>query len=248
MLKRTQDRKTANLVNKAGTQSVIANAFSLPAGQAYSCPGATAFCEKICYAGKLERIYPSFRKVVLDNYEQLKDSSLEDMTVLLGNMITEFDKECANRSAPKSFRIHADGDFFSLDYARAWVRVIKDNPQINFWIYTRSFTERLNVLPIITDKGRGIDNLVVYVSADPVNIETAKTQANKYNVLMATVADTFEDAKSAIGTARSANTKTYKCPENLKSLPLITAKGSACARCGVCTTGRGDVLFSRSKH
>lgn len=247
MLKRTQDRKTANKVNKAGTQSVIANAFSLPSGQAFSCPGATAFCEKICYAGKLERMYPSFRRLVVSNYEQLRDASLEDMTVLLGSMVTEFDKECDNKNAPKMFRIHADGDFFSLDYAKAWVRVIRDNPQIHFWVYTRSFTERLNVLPIITARGKGIDNLVVYVSADPVNIETAKAQATKYHVNMATVADTFEDAKSAIGTARP-NTKTYKCPENLKSLPLITAKGSACARCGICTTGRGDVLFSRSKH
>lgn len=239
MLTLSKDRKVTNAVTKSGNVA-IANTFGLPAGKGYSCPGATSFCERICYAGKLEKIYKGVKNVLVDNWNQLQAEDLEGMTILLGDMINRFDKECDKRGADKKFRIHWDGDFFSLDYAAAWSRVIKDNPQIHFWVYTRSFTEEINVLPIIT----GISNLTVYLSADPVNIELANSQAEKFGVSIATVADTFENAKATIvNTAR----KTYPCPENRKSIPLISEKGSACVRCGICVTGRGDVLFSTTK-
>ena len=46
-LKRSNDRKVANAVTKNGKQAAIANTFGLPAGKAYSCPGATTVCESI---------------------------------------------------------------------------------------------------------------------------------------------------------------------------------------------------------
>ena len=55
-LKRSNDRKVANLVTKNGKQAAIANTFGLPAGKEFSCPGATSVCESVCYAGKLEKI------------------------------------------------------------------------------------------------------------------------------------------------------------------------------------------------
>lgn len=243
MLTLSKDRKVTNLVNKSGKTAVVANAFGLPAGKNFSCPGATSFCEKICYAGKLEKIYKGVKDVLMDNYAQLISAgNVENMTFLISDMIVRFEKECDKREAPKNFRIHWDGDFFSLDYARAWANVIKDNPQIHFWVYTRSFTETLNVLPIIT----GIDNLTVYLSADPVNIALANKRASEYpDVFIATVADTFADARETI---IDSSRKTYACPENRKSIPLISEKGSACARCGICMVGRGDVLFSKTKR
>jgi len=41
-LKRSNDRKVANLVTKNGKQAAIANTFGLPAGKDFSCPGATS--------------------------------------------------------------------------------------------------------------------------------------------------------------------------------------------------------------
>ncbi len=38
-----------------------------------------------------------------------------------------------------------------------------------------------------------------------------------------------------------------KCPENNKSIPLISANGSACVSCGLCVFGKADVRFSASK-
>ena len=54
MLRRSKDRKVTNAVSPNGKTPLIANTFGLPSGKAYSCPGATSVCEKICYAGKLE--------------------------------------------------------------------------------------------------------------------------------------------------------------------------------------------------
>ncbi len=59
-LKRSNDRKVANAVSPNGKTPKIANTFGLPAGKAYSCPGATSICESVCYAGKLEKVTAAF--------------------------------------------------------------------------------------------------------------------------------------------------------------------------------------------
>lgn len=244
-LRRSIDRKVTNAVT-AGGNAKGANSFGLPSGLAFSCPGATSFCEKICYAGKLEKVYSGVRNILMQNWDALKDADIPTMTNLLSAMIAEFvaetDKQVSKGvKASYDFRIHWDGDFFSRDYAKAWTNVIQKFPQVTFWVYTRSFTPDTNVIDIIS----GFDNLVVYLSADPVNIETANEVAGNYpGVFIATVADTFAEARETIV---DSSRKSYDCPENGKRIPLISPKGSACISCGVCPKGRGDVLFSVKK-
>src|SRR6478609_6217832 len=227
MLTRSKDRKVTNAVNASGKTAVIANAFGLPAGTDYSCPGATTFCNGICYAGKLEKIYTGVKNVLVRNYQELLYADylygITGMHFLLSNMVREFVKECDKRGAVKRFRIHWDGDFFSADYAKAWADVVEYYPDVQFWVYTRSF----EFVPFLT----GIPNLTVYLSADVVNIEAAKEcQSANPGVFIAYVADTFADAREGLDSAG----KVYPCPENAKRLPLITDKGSACNRCGIC--------------
>ena len=62
-LKRSNDRKVANLVTKNGKQAAIANTFGLPDGKSYSCPGATSICESVCYAGKLEKLFKNVKLI-----------------------------------------------------------------------------------------------------------------------------------------------------------------------------------------
>ena len=240
---RSKDRKVTNAVSPNGKTATLANAFGLPAGNNFSCPGASSFCEKICYANKLEKIYSGVRNVLIHNFQELVYADYLDgisgMTLLIREMLNEFRAECDKRDAVKAFRIHWDGDFFSTEYAIAWHDAIKSNPDIQFWVYTRSFTPQLNVVPILA----GIPNLTVYLSADPINITRAREVADTYGVNIATVADTFAEASETV-TGRKA----YKCPENRKSIPLINEKGSACIRCGICVEGRGDVLFSVKKR
>ncbi len=228
MLKRTKDRKVANHVTKSGNVS-IANAFSLPSGTQYTCPGATSYCEDICYAGKLETMYPSFRAAVLHNLEQLKNGN---MVELLTVMIQEFVEECDRKNAPKLFRIHADGDYFHPEYVSAWIAVMQLFPDVQFWSYTRVVSAAIAI------HNAQLTNHALYFSADKDNIGIAKVMAAR-GILIAVVGDTFDEAQSLF--------PSFKCPENRKSIPLISTKGSACARCGICIIGRKSVAFSKKK-
>lgn len=235
VLKRTKDRKTANMPNNAGTQALIANAFSLPSGTDYSCPGATKVCETVCYAGKLEKQYPAYRALVLHNWELMKDASYADMVSLLGEMIGEFVDECEKRGVEKLFRWHADGDIFSADYAMAINITAFAFPDVQFWIYTRSF-EYVSYI-------NGIPNLSVYLSVDSENKDAAMYTKDTYrDVRLAYLDETHEKGKEFM------LTETGKpgaiCPENAKRIPLITKDGGACVTCGLCIFGKADIRFA----
>lgn len=235
MLKRSKDRKVTNAVTASGNVRG-ANTFGLPSGRAFSCPGATSVCEQVCYAGKLEKIYSGVSNVLLHNWNLLKDADTPTMINLLSTMIADFRAECVKRNDPLKFRIHWDGDFFSISYAIAWAEVINANPDITFWVYTRSFF----VIPALVN----LPNLTVYLSVDSDNIEDAKITRKEYpTVKWAWLGNSFAE-----GNADMPNIgKRYDCPENAGRIPLITERGSACVRCGVCVEGRGDVVFSVTK-
>lgn len=233
-LTRSKDRKVTNHVMPSGAPG-IANAFGLPAGKGFSCPEATSFCSKICYAGKLEKVYKGVKAVLVRNFDMLKDSSLDDMVELLDEMLWDFERDCEKRKASKLFRIHWDGDFFSPTYVAAWARVIKSHPEVRFWAYTRVATAALFL------QAQKLDNLSLYFSADPDNVDVARHLEAK-GLLIAYVDTSFDAGKAQFA-------KATRCPENNnpKGFPLITDKGSACVRCGLCINGRKSVLFSTTK-
>lgn len=237
-LKRSNDRKVANLPTPNGKRSALANTFGLPSGKSYSCPNATSICEKICYAGKLERIFPSVRDTLLHNWNTIKDAEYDTMVSLLDDMITAFELECKAKDAEQLFRIHWDGDFFSDTYTHAWRTVIERHKDTQFWVYTR--------VPSAASILDGIENLSLYFSTDDENKSSAvylRTEGVKIKV--AYLSDTFADAKD---TMLSMTGKVgAKCPENLGSIPLITTEGSACATCRLCIDGKADVRFAIAK-
>ena len=236
-LKRTQDRKTTNLPTNNGKQSKIANTFALPAGNKYSCPSMTSVCEKVCYANKLEKIYKGFRDLVLHNWNLLKDADHDTMENLLQDMLNDFKKDCEKWEAPKLFRIHSDGDFFSDEYAFVWKHVILNNPDIQFWVYTR--------VPSAANILKGMDNLSLYFSTDKDNKEIAISLNKEKGIRLAYLADTFAigqaDLKEMIGKPGA------KCPENKKAIPLIDKGGSACVKCSLCVYEKADIVFSAKK-
>lgn len=236
-LQRSKDRKVANAVSRNGEQALIANTFGLPAGRKYSCPSTTSMCEKVCYAGKLEKLYKSVKAVLTRNWDLLKDADYQTMVELLNDMISDFRKDCEKRNAEKLFRIHWDGDFFSQEYTLAWRHVIKSNSDIQFWVYTRvaASAQTLN----------GIENLSLYFSTDDDNIEVATILKKKDNIRLAYLADNFQvgQAKMKEITGKPG----AKCPENAKRISLISTDGSACVRCGLCVFNKADIVFSASK-
>lgn len=236
-LLRSKDRKVANLVTPNGKQASMANTFGLPAGKAYSCPGATSVCESVCYAGKLEKLFPNVKKNLLHNWALLKDADHDTMEALLEEMIVEFETECVKRSAPKLFRIHWDGDFFNDTYTFAWKHVILNHPDIQFWVYTRVKSAALML--------KGIDNLSLYFSADSENVKTAVDLKINSGIRMAYLAKNFAtgqaDVKAMTGKPAA------KCPENNKQIKLISELGSACVMCSLCVYSKSDIIFSATK-
>jgi hypothetical protein len=236
-LLRSKDRKVTNAVSPNGKTPTIANTFGLPAGKAYSCPGATSVCESVCYAGKLEKVFPTVKKNLLHNWELLKDADLDTMEALLTEMINEFIVDCNKKNAPKLFRIHWDGDFFNDTYTQAWKNIILNNIDIQFWVYTRVKSAAL----ILKD----IDNLSLYYSTDSENVKTGVDLKNTHGIRLAYLAKNFAigqaDMKAMIGKVGA------KCPENKKAIPLISTNGSACVSCSLCVYSKADIVFSSSK-
>ena len=234
---RSKDRKVANIVTPNGKQASMANTFGLPAGKAYSCPGATSVCESVCYAGKLEKVFKGVRVNLMHNWELLKDADLDTMQTLLSEMIEEFNAECIKRDAPKLFRIHWDGDFFNETYTQAWKNVILNNPSIQFWVYTRVQTSAVML--------KDIANLSLYYSTDSENKSIGVTLKKDHGVKLAYLAKNFlvgqADMKEMIGKPGA------KCPENKKAIPLISQNGSACVSCSLCVYSKSDIVFSSSK-
>jgi hypothetical protein len=236
-LLRSKDRKVTNAVSPNGKTPTIANTFGLPAGKSYSCPGATSVCESVCYAGKLEKVFPTVKKNLLHNWELLKDADSDTMVSLLSEMIDEFIKDCDKRNAQKLFRIHWDGDFFNDTYTNAWKTVILNNPSIQFWVYTRVKSAAL----ILKDTA----NLSLYYSTDSENVKIGVDLKINNGIRLAYLAKNFAvgqaDMKEMIGKVGA------KCPENNKQIPLISTNGSACVSCSLCVYSKADIVFSSSK-
>ena len=237
MLKRSNDRKVANAVSKNGKTPTIANTFGLPAGKAFSCPGATSVCESVCYAGKLEKVYKGVKAVLLHNWELLKNADHDTMVSLIDEMIVDFKKDCDKESADKLFRIHWDGDFFNDTYAYAWKTVINNHTDVQFWVYTRVATAAV----ILKD----ISNLSLYYSTDDENKNIAAELRNEHNTRLAYLGKTFAVTETVM--KELTGKPGAKCPENAKRIPLISTNGSACVSCGLCVFGKADVRFSATK-
>ena len=236
-LLRSKDRKVANAVTPNGKQASIANTFGLPAGKNYSCPGATSVCESVCYAGKLEKIFPSVKVNLLHNWDLLKDADGETMVRLLNEMIVDVKADCVKKDAPMLFRIHWDGDFFNDTYAYAWKVVIDKHEDVQFWVYTRVKSAAL----ILKD----VSNLSLYYSTDDENKEIGHELKVNEGIRLAYLGKTFAVTESTM--KELTGKPGAKCPENMKSIPLISSAGSACVSCGLCVYGKADIRFSASK-
>ena len=242
-LKRSNDRKTANGAMPSGKTPRVKNAFGLPAGSNFSCPGMTSVCENICYANKLEKLFPGFRNAMESNWAAVKDASYDDLYEALNSMIADFIADCEKWNVEKLFRIHHDGDFFSITYAKAWADVIRDNAEVTFWAYTRSFTNDVNVVPEFAE----LQNLSLYLSVDTANANDAlKIKKDNPWVKIAGLEITFDAAADIVKNITGRNS-VARCPELNGAIPLIDERGGACKICSLCITGKSDVTFSISK-
>ena len=216
----------------------VANSFGLPAHK--SCPGETDFC-KGCYAAGTENM-AGVGAAMQRNFDSLlRAETVDGMEELLSEMIDRYVDQANSkgvRDIDRIFRIHWDGDFFSVDYAKAWARTIQKFPQIQFWAYTRSFVESVDVVPELV----GIENLALYLSVDENNVDAAHKQREKYPSLqLAYCAEDYDRAEKLV-----QGEEPSICPENIGKYALMERGRGACTRCTWCfkKDGTRDVIFS----
>lgn len=219
----------------------VPNSFGLPSGD--SCPGMTSFCDS-CYAARNEQS-AGVRDAVEHNLRMLQAAADPTaMFVLIREMIQRYVAHADAAKIPpehRMFRIHWDGDFYSVQYAIVWDAVIAMHPDISFWAYTRSFRDPVNVVPVLADRS----NLALYLSVDADNAAAAASVAAEYpSVRLAGCAEDYQHARALLPDREQS---AVICPENIGRLELTNEHGvGACVTCRICPDDRRDILFSTS--
>jgi hypothetical protein len=93
------------------------------------CPSAHA-CAKLCYARKGTYRFKNVRAKHVSNLERV----LDDMNQWTADMLDEL----AHRRFDGAYvRVHDGGDFFSEQYLRAWLTIMRARPKTEFYAYTK---------------------------------------------------------------------------------------------------------------
>lgn len=236
-LKLSSDRKVSTTqrweVANRRWKPDVQNAFGLP--PIVTCPGSTPACEAVCYAARTP--YPSAHRLLAHNYDTLREAgTVVAMVDLLDAMVATYRRQAYKRAPdePMAFRIHWSGDYFSPDYVKAWVRVIRANPDITFWSYTRTL-EAWALGPLSEPA-----NHTLYLSCDVDNIDAVYHAAETYGLPVAMMS---VDAPDKRGEKRYV-----PCPVDVGNRPMVTDRGDgrgtgACITCGLCLRGDRDIWF-----
>ena len=167
-------------VRKNKYYSDVVYEFNLPTG--FTCPFALECLVKVdrhtgkfdnksnaykCYAASAER-FPGVRKHRWDNFEFVRN----------GGVV-----EVPNKA--KAVRIHSSGDFFSQEYFDMWLDVCRNNPDVEFWAYTKSlkyWVNRIDEIPsnlvLTASYGGRSDDLIVEYNLKNVIIVMDESDAN----------------------------------------------------------------------
>lgn len=117
-----------------------------------TCRNARA-CGNLCYVNGILSRYPNVAKTWAENTAAAMDGSFEKTV-----------SAWVAWNRPRYFRIHVSGDFFSLDYFKAWVRIARKNRGTKFLAFSKSFDI---IRAFLAEGGRIPKNLSVLLSVWP---------------------------------------------------------------------------------
>ena len=177
------------LITFRGGNAKLNHAFmSLPAG--VSCPGAGSCLSffnpedgklyiakenmgKVCYAAAKEagqgpsgeRGALSYRKEIYSNFyvieNAIKKGGFNGLADLINKSIENH--EISENNILSEIRIHEDGDFYSENYFKAWLKAAVMNPNTLFYFYTKSLPYLINYL---RHNPKFPPNFVINISSD----------------------------------------------------------------------------------
>jgi hypothetical protein len=131
------------------TSKMPGPSFSLPAGKA--CPNRKGDICKHCYATKGCYRYTPVREAQEIRFawtrKAMQTSAGQDQWVTTMS-------EAIRTSRAPYFRGHDSGDFFSVEYLRAWIGVCENLTDVRFWFPTREYQSKASteLLPVLNPR------------------------------------------------------------------------------------------------
>ena len=120
------------------------------------------------------------------------------------------------QSGATYFRVHDSGDLFSVDYAKCWLEVCRQMPEIRFWIPTRAWQQPTGPLPLF----------------DPL-LEVLRQLASLPNVTVRPSALNFGDTVPAVAGLHGGSTADMPDVFLARQCPAYK-QGGNCGDCRVC--------------
>jgi len=199
--------------------------FSLPSGTPETCPGMTPTCRTHCYAVAMARYRPA---AAVRYQRNLQLSRRRDFAKQV--------RACLIANAVRIVRVHVGGDFTSRRYARAWFRIMRGSPRVQFYFYTRAWRV-LDIKPVI-DQMAELPNCRVWYSLDR---DTGIPTEVPPHVRLAWLATSAEDQPPIITHLVFRVRRLRSMPVEPDSPPVcpteIPSRGNhamTCERCGHC--------------
>ena len=163
------------------------NAFSLEAqavhdvergseAESIHCPGSTPTCRKSCYVHGLEKHAKTTYELYRHNSTTIR-KILASAPLFYHWSVIMADHISANCKG--GFRWHVSGDVFSAEYAQWIAAVCRRSPDVQHWIYTRSFAPEI-LGPLFTVSTVNGGNLALNLSCDKDNYNAAVLAADYF--------------------------------------------------------------------
>jgi hypothetical protein len=146
-------------VSCPGALDCKAHAAERPDGTRYVVHGRDAILA--CFDAAMEARLPNVFRLRKQNFGALRGKTEDEIVQILRGAFP------VNAAI---VRIHTSGDFFSADYFRAWMTIIRENPTVRFYCYTKS----LRILA---------DNLALV----PENLKVTLSAGGRYDSLIASM-------------------------------------------------------------
>jgi hypothetical protein len=131
----------------------LVHQWSIPSGLRHICVGASEICLMLCYAMQHHYRRDGVKDAMARNY---KVSLRKDfVAIMLGWVRSLF---------ARVVRVHASGEFYSEEYVRKWIEIVKRTPQVTYYAYTRSWADP-EVYPALKELAR-LPNFIMWWSCD----------------------------------------------------------------------------------
>lgn len=199
---------------------LLVHQWSIPSGLRHICIGASEICLMLCYAMRQHYCRDSVKDALQANY---RASLRKDFVAIMCGWIRSL--------FARVVRVHASGEFYSEEYVRKWIRIVKQNPNVVFYAYTRSWSDP-DVLVALKELAK-LPNFIMWWSCDRATGAPPRTPGVRRAYLM--IADT-DIPKFKVDLVFRENSKTImKWVDDTLVCPTENgATETTCSQCQLC--------------